>query len=193
MNEESSPARERVLAAAERLFAEHGYAGVSMRDIAVALGMRQASLYHHVPGGKEQLFIEVTERGLARHRRGLESAVAGVEPELGAQLRAIAGWLLAQPPLDLLRLFRADATAIGPAAAERLVHAIYHALLGPLGALVVAAYERGEVRRVDEKLTAVAFLSVVESLHDLRRYTPTPVDALADGAVDLLLGGLRRR
>ncbi|MBZ0309485.1 MAG: TetR/AcrR family transcriptional regulator, partial [Anaerolineae bacterium] len=52
---------------AEHLFAERGYTAVTLRDIAEAVGLRHASLYHHVPGGKEALFIEVTERTMKRH------------------------------------------------------------------------------------------------------------------------------
>jgi AcrR family transcriptional regulator len=40
---DESEARERVLAAAERLFAERGYAAVTLRDIAAAVGIRHAS------------------------------------------------------------------------------------------------------------------------------------------------------
>jgi AcrR family transcriptional regulator len=70
MERESSESRERVLQQAEHLFSERGYAAVTLRDIAAGLGIRQASLYHHVPGGKEQLYVEVTERNLRRIRMG---------------------------------------------------------------------------------------------------------------------------
>lgn len=39
--------REEILDAAAELFTEHGYANTSTRRIADAVGMRQASLYHH--------------------------------------------------------------------------------------------------------------------------------------------------
>ena len=56
MPEVPSAARERVLDVAEALFAERGLARVTMREIAHAACMRHASLYHHAPGGKEQLY-----------------------------------------------------------------------------------------------------------------------------------------
>lgn len=50
-----------ILDAAERLFAEHGYDGTSVRDIASAAGTPIASIsFHHV--GKETLFERVVER-----------------------------------------------------------------------------------------------------------------------------------
>jgi len=42
--------RERILDAALDLFARHGYAGVSMRQLAAAVGLRGSSLYNHFPG-----------------------------------------------------------------------------------------------------------------------------------------------
>ncbi|MEM5472256.1 TetR family transcriptional regulator [Hoeflea sp. AS60] len=50
-----------ILDAAERLFAERGYDGASVRDIAAAAGAQIASIsFHH--GGKEALFERVVER-----------------------------------------------------------------------------------------------------------------------------------
>ena len=40
-------AREEILDAAAELFTNHGYANTSTRKIADAVGVRQASLYHH--------------------------------------------------------------------------------------------------------------------------------------------------
>jgi AcrR family transcriptional regulator len=45
-----------ILAAATRLFSEQGYHAASMQDIAVATGMRKASLYHHVRSKEDLLF-----------------------------------------------------------------------------------------------------------------------------------------
>jgi AcrR family transcriptional regulator len=57
--------RDAILDAAERRFAERGFAGVSMRDIAGRAGLRnQASLYHHFRD-KRALYAAVLERGLA--------------------------------------------------------------------------------------------------------------------------------
>jgi AcrR family transcriptional regulator len=40
-------AREEILEAAAQLFSEHGYAATSTRSIALAVGIKQASLYYH--------------------------------------------------------------------------------------------------------------------------------------------------
>ena len=46
---------------AERLFRERGYLATSVRDIGEAVGMRGASLYHHI-GGKEDLLWAIASR-----------------------------------------------------------------------------------------------------------------------------------
>jgi TetR/AcrR family transcriptional regulator, cholesterol catabolism regulator len=188
----SSPARERVLETAEQIFGERGYAGVTMRDIAEALKIRQASLYHHMPGGKEQLFLAVMERTLARHSAGLDAAIAS-SAELRGQLLAVARYLLGQPPINVSRLFRTDVPALGDDHAPALASRIAHALFKPIERALVAAYERGEIRTVNTFVAAVTYLAAIESLHEVHRYTHVPREALAADLIDVTLDGLRRR
>lgn len=54
---------ERILDAAEALFAERGYAGTSLRDVAAAVELRIPSLYNHFPS-KEALYGAVLARGI---------------------------------------------------------------------------------------------------------------------------------
>lgn len=54
---------ERILDEAEALFAERGFAGATMRDVAEAVGIRTPSLYNHFES-KEELYAAVLERGI---------------------------------------------------------------------------------------------------------------------------------
>src|ERR1700690_2496175 len=59
------PTRDVILDAAERRFAERGFAGVSVREIAADAGLKnQASLYHHFKN-KRAIYEAVLSRGLA--------------------------------------------------------------------------------------------------------------------------------
>ena len=75
-----------VLDAAARLFAEKGYVGTSMRDIAHACGMLSGSLYYHF-AAKEDLLVAVYERGVEELLVNVRAAIAR-ESEPWARLQA---------------------------------------------------------------------------------------------------------
>lgn len=65
---------ERILDAAEAAFADRGFEGTTLRDVADRVGIRIPSLYNHFDG-KEALYAAVLERGIAPVLRSLvESA-----------------------------------------------------------------------------------------------------------------------
>lgn len=191
---EHSEARERVLEMAEHLFAERGYTAVTLRDIAEAVGLRHASLYHHVPGGKEALFIEVTERTMKRHAEGLQMALAQAEPHVRAQLQAVAGWLLSQPPMDLIRMTHSDMPAIAPEQAERLMRLAYESMLEPVAAVMRQAQARGEIIHPDVGLVGAGLVGLIESLHAIpeRSLTKTRLH-MAYELIDVMLHGILKR
>jgi len=69
--------REAILASARRTFAEHGYDGAGVREIAKGAGVT-AMLINRYFGSKEQLFAEVTAAAMAEpvilSRRNLDAA-----------------------------------------------------------------------------------------------------------------------
>ena len=52
--------KERMVAAARRLFREHGYLGTALSDVVAESAAPRGSIYFHFPGGKEELATEVT-------------------------------------------------------------------------------------------------------------------------------------
>ncbi len=193
LQENQSEARERVLQAAETLFHQRGYQAVTMRDLAEALDMRQASLYYHAPQGKEQLFVEVTERGLARHQQGLRQAIRQAGPDIQAQLQRVADWFVAQPPLKLFSMAEADMPALAEENAEYLLQLAEEALFQPLIDAFAAAQAQDQIRAIKPERLAGLFLTMIEGiLYTGRAYQqgPTP-QALAYEMIDILLNGLR--
>lgn len=190
----NTEARDRVLDVAERLFAERGYASVTLRDIAAEVGIRHTSLYHHVPGGKEELFVEVTERHLERHRTGLTRAIDGAAPDVRARLYAVADWLLSQPPMDIVRMIYSDMPRILPAQAERLSMVAYTSILLPIDAALRQGERRGEIAHRDLGLIAGGLLGMVESLYAVPDHVLTRGrGAMAHDLIDVMLDGLRPR
>lgn len=68
--------RERILDAAEQVFAEKGLGAAPVRDIAARVGLNPASLYNHF-AGKEELYEAVLERGLTPVLEMLADLTAG--------------------------------------------------------------------------------------------------------------------
>ncbi len=133
------------------------------------------------------------KRSLMRHLDGLNRAISQAEPNLSSQLNRMAGWLLAQPPLDMTRLARSDLPALSQDHAQTLLELGEVSLVKPIQHVLAQAYERGEIRLVDSKLVATAFLSLIDTVHDMHRYKNIPKQVLARDMIDILLDGMRRR
>jgi TetR/AcrR family transcriptional regulator, lmrAB and yxaGH operons repressor len=52
--------KQRMVAAARRLFREHGYLGTALSDVVTESAAPRGSIYFHFPGGKDELATEVT-------------------------------------------------------------------------------------------------------------------------------------
>jgi AcrR family transcriptional regulator len=130
---EGRPTLERILAAAEASFAERGFAGVGMREIAERAGVTPASVYNHF-AGKQALYDAVLERGLRPLYEVLDSAASGATP--GPHILAeLMGRLHASP--NLARLIQHESLAGG----EHVMR-VARRWLGPLYARASAALER---------------------------------------------------
>jgi AcrR family transcriptional regulator len=85
--------REQLCAAAERLFAEHGYTGVTLRALAAELGVSPMTPYRYFRD-KAHIFAAVRAAGFRRFADAQEAVFASSDdPE--TRLRAMAGAYLA--------------------------------------------------------------------------------------------------
>lgn len=188
-----SEAREKVIAVADRLFSERGYKAVMLTEIAAEVGMRHPSLYHHFPKGKEQLYVEVMERNLTQHQRGVEQAVNRAQPDIRSQLLAAAEWFLSQPPMDLMRLIHSDMPAIDAAAGQRLVNLSYAALMLPIKTILEQAVRRGEMADSRLDVLAGSIVGMIEQLYAVPRSSHSDRLEMARFLIDSLLNGLYAR
>jgi AcrR family transcriptional regulator len=76
----TSDSRNRMIQSAALLFREHGYSGTGFRDVIEHSGAPRGSIYHHFPGGKEQLAADTVAWVAAVIERRIERAVQRGEP-----------------------------------------------------------------------------------------------------------------
>jgi AcrR family transcriptional regulator len=152
--------RGRILHAALALFAEYGFHGASIRDLAGRVGITSATLYAHYPS-KEHVLAELVRLGHEELHRRLQRALVAAGPGPAAQLAALVrAHVLAHADYPLLamvangELHALSADKAAPALALReqsrqlLLQVLHHGVA--TGAFAVA----------DEFLAAVAIGSI---------------------------------
>jgi AcrR family transcriptional regulator len=84
----STPTRERILNATAELLRRQGYAATGLKQVVAEAHAPFGSLYHHFPGGKQQLAEEVIHAGGAFFQ-ALVTAVYDREATAEASVRAV--------------------------------------------------------------------------------------------------------
>jgi AcrR family transcriptional regulator len=135
--------KEEIIAEATRLFAERGYEGASMGDLAERVGLRKASLFHHFPS-KDVLYATVLTELLENVKKAILSAAmaeGSFAERLDALTDALTATLGAQP--HAARLLIREAMDWGPVMKEGLGRTINDVLAASLE-LAKAGQREGE-------------------------------------------------
>jgi len=158
--------REVIIAEALHCFADAGYAGTSLNDIAAAVGIRRPSLLHHFPS-KEALYGEVFERILSDFLAPLEEAAAHEAVGWAKVERVIvtALELFAANP-DHVRLLRREAIDGGSHLAIDLAAAL-RPMFDGAAAYLEREMQRGHFRHHDPRqLLVTSYGALLSSFGD---------------------------
>lgn len=124
--------KDEIIAEATRLFAERGYEGASMGDLAERVGLRKASLFHHF-ASKDVLYATVLGQlvdGVQRAVKTAASSDGSFEQRLDALSDALTTTLGAQP--YAARLLVREVMDWGPVVRQGLGRTIQDVLVGSL-------------------------------------------------------------
>lgn len=149
----------KVREAALRLFARHGYAAVSMRQIAAEVGVQAGALYTYTPD-KQSLLSDL----MLEHMRELMATLAEAPGDAGP-LAALEGFVRNHIRFHLPR---ADAVFVSYMELRNLtpenfarVEALRRQYEAVLEAILERGAEAGTLRRVDARVTAMALIALM--------------------------------
>ncbi|MCU0234397.1 MAG: TetR/AcrR family transcriptional regulator, partial [Thermoanaerobaculales bacterium] len=158
--------RDRILDAASAAFADHGFAGARVDEIAARAGVNKAMLYYHV-GDKRALYAAVLMRNFDRVQAAIGEGLGvtgSARRRLEAVILALTAMVRAYPdhPRIVLREMASGAANLAPGVVARMMEVV-----SVVRDLLREGMEGGEFRCLDPVLThltivgAVVFLNAV--------------------------------
>jgi AcrR family transcriptional regulator len=182
------PTRARLAAEAARMFAQRGYHGTSINDLAVAVGVRKSSLYAHI-SRKSDLLADITLAGAAAFHAALDALPDGAAPGERLELALRAHLAVVESQLDVATVWLQEWRYLtGEARDVFLLER--HRYEQRIRDLFEAAIRSGELRRdLDADDATLVFLSVANWAYTW--LTPrTDVPGRTARLMSVLVGGM---
>lgn len=185
--QDSTHLRTRILEEAARLFVDHGYNGISMREIAEAVGVSKAALYYHF-SDKEALFLAILTESLGRIEQVVQRAVSA-GPGVRAQLDALVRGILAEPSGQraIIRLAGHEITHLGPNARAEFGLRYQAQFIGQVTALLGAGVVQGELRPIDPHTLTWLLLGMLYPF--LGQGGNAPLETIVGALLDVFFDG----
>jgi AcrR family transcriptional regulator len=184
-----SARREELTRIAARLFAERGYQGTSLADLAAALGVQKPSLYHHIDS-KEELLWEVAWEGAEAFHAALGGVPADAPAAERIRLALRAHLAVVGQQLDIATVFVREWRHLSGDRRARFVSE-RRRYEERIRELFRAGVEESQLRTdLDVATAALLFLSAANWAYTWLR-PGSNTDELADRLYAALLDGMR--
>jgi len=186
--------RERILAAAARLFCARGYQATTVRDIAREVGILSGSLFHHF-ASKEQMLVEMVREASISMCVGAEAVLGPIEAPVD-RLRALIRFELECFVGNRTRDFYAALISEWrdvPASVQPEMRGLRQRYAGLFGGVLDACHAQGRLRTTPDAASKVLHgvnMSAVSWFRQSGRYS---VNEFADIVTSLLLTDERKR
>src|SRR5437762_12044218 len=184
-----SARRQELTRIAARLFAERGYQGTSLSDLAAQLGVQKPSLYHHI-ASKEDLLWEVAWEGAEAFHGSLDAVPAEASATERIRLALRGHLAVVATQLDVATVFVREWRHLQGERRERFV-AERRRYEERIRDLFREGVEGGELRTDHDVATAaLLFLSAANMAYTWQR-AGADTGANAGRHIDVLLDGTR--
>jgi TetR/AcrR family transcriptional regulator, cholesterol catabolism regulator len=185
--------REEILAAAAQIFSQKGFHATSMQDIAEAVNLQKASLYHHV-SSKQEILVDVLDQALDLFIDNMQAVMSRplLPDEMLRQAMHVYMVTILQQR-DLASVLLLEHRSLEPDMHNRHIprRDRFEALWRDL---IQQGLDAGYYRDADPAMTARALLGVMNWV--ITWYSPegqlTP-EQISQQYADLFLNGLLRR
>ncbi|WP_208104057.1 TetR/AcrR family transcriptional regulator [Modestobacter roseus] len=170
--------RQQILAAAAQAFAETGFHGTSLADVATRVGVSQPGLLHHYPN-KQALILAVLEERDDEDSRYLDETFRDGDPTVVEWLMALCELNARRP--ELVRLYTVTAAeSLDPAhPAHEFFQHRYQRIRRIMAERIAADQRKGRVdRALDPEHVATEVMAVMDGLQ-LQWLMRPPVDMCA--------------
>ncbi|MCD6518596.1 MAG: TetR/AcrR family transcriptional regulator [Anaerolineae bacterium] len=161
----SRETRERILAAAQSCFSQHGYDATGVAEICRRAGVSKGAFYHHFPS-KQALFLELFDRwlaGLDAQLLALQEAAPSV-PEGLVAMAEMAERLFQQARGQLPLFLEFWTKAVHDPVVWRTLIAPYRRYREFFAQMVRRGIEEGSLKPVDPEAAALAIVSMAVGL-----------------------------
>ncbi len=182
--------REGILEAAARIFSEKGFDATSMQDIAEAVHLQKASLYHHF-SSKQEILAGILDRALDLLNTRLEEVLAqSLSPDEQLRKAMICYLQTIAENQNLSAVLLLELRSLDPQLKAK--HASRREKFEGLWKdLIIRGRQQGVFQEIDPSLTGRAILGVMNwTVTWFRKDGAKTAEEIANLYADLLLNGL---